>query len=175
MTHTDSSNSSELETVEVNYYETNIIVKLGWTPDIGVSYNTVVDPQTSVIVTSQTGNITAQLTLDYNIPYKVSIVSTLCDQTTTTVVDHYQFGELALSYVVVIIIIISFPVKCSYPSTSESRVIITPDSNLALEGTNITLSCPLGMELTGPTAATCMRNGEWEPDPGRVQCKGEIC
>ena len=54
--------------------------------------------------------------------------------------------------------------------------MITPDSNPALEGTNITFSCPLGMVLTGPTGvATCMRNGEWEPDPGRVQCKGEIC
>ena len=27
------------------------------------------------------------------------------------------------------------------------------------------------MVLTGPTTATCMGNGEWEPDPTEVQCK----
>ena len=49
---------------------------------------------------------------------------------------------------------------------------ITADSDLTLEGTNITFSCPPGMVLTGPTTVTCMGNGEWEPDPTEVQCKG---
>ena len=49
---------------------------------------------------------------------------------------------------------------------------ITADSDLTLEGTNTTFSCPPGMVLTGPTTATCMGNGEWEPDPTEVQCKG---
>ena len=51
-------------------------------------------------------------------------------------------------------------------------MIITADSNLTLEGTNITFSCPPGMVLTGPTTATCTGTGEWEPDPTEVQCKG---
>ena len=42
----------------------------------------------------------------------------------------------------------------------------------AIEGTVITLSCPDGLILTGPTMYTCMGNGEWEPDPREVECKG---
>ena len=44
----------------------------------------------------------------------------------------------------------------------------------ALEGTNITFSCPPGLILTGPNTSTCMRNGNWEPNPQRVKCLGEI-
>ena len=105
MVCTDSPTSPKLETFEVNYYETSIIVELGWTPEIGVSYNTVVEPQASVRDTSQTGNKTIQLTLDYNTPYKVCIVSTLCNRsstTTTTVIDHYHFGELIYMQLLVI-------------------------------------------------------------------------
>ena len=35
----------------------------------------------------------------------------------------------------------------------------------AVEGTSVTFSCPPGLVLTGPNTSTCMRNGEWEPDP----------
>ena len=52
-------------------------------------------------------------------------------------------------------------------------MIITADSDLTLERTNVTFSCPAGMVLAGPTTATCMENGEWEPDPMEVQCKRE--
>ena len=44
----------------------------------------------------------------------------------------------------------------------------------ALEGTNVTFSCPPGLILTGPNTSTCMRNGEWEPTPQDVKCLGEI-
>ena len=43
----------------------------------------------------------------------------------------------------------------------------------AVEGTNVTFSCPPGLVLTGPNTSTCMRNGEWEPDPQYLKCLGD--
>ena len=42
-----------------------------------------------------------------------------------------------------------------------------------LEGTNITFTCSPGLVLSGPNSSTCTRNGEWEPSPKEVECKGE--
>ena len=42
----------------------------------------------------------------------------------------------------------------------------------AVLGSNATFSCPLGLELIGPNSSTCMQNGEWEPDPREVSCRG---
>ena len=47
------------------------------------------------------------------------------------------------------------------------------DRDTFLEGTNITFICPPGLVLTGPSRSTCMGNGEWEPNPNDVECKGE--
>ena len=44
----------------------------------------------------------------------------------------------------------------------------------ALEGTNVTFSCPPGFVVLGPTTSTCMENGEWEPDPRQVKCIGKL-
>ena len=41
------------------------------------------------------------------------------------------------------------------------------------EGQSITYSCPSGFILTGPSASVCTGNGEWEPDPGQVDCIGD--
>ena len=46
------------------------------------------------------------------------------------------------------------------------------DGDPPLEGTNITFSCLPELILTGPGTSTCMGNGEWEPDPREVECKG---
>ena len=43
----------------------------------------------------------------------------------------------------------------------------------AVKGSNISFSCPPGLVLTGPNSSTCLGNGEWEPDPRDVKCKGE--
>ena len=40
----------------------------------------------------------------------------------------------------------------------------------ALRGTNVTLTCPAGLILTGPDMLTCAWNGEWEPDPKDAEC-----
>ena len=57
----------------------------------------------------------------------------------------------------------------------DSQVKVMGYNNPAVEGTNITLSCPSGLVLTGPSdmyIATCMENGKWEPDLGEMDCKG---
>ena len=47
------------------------------------------------------------------------------------------------------------------------------DNEPALVGTNATFSCLPGQVLSGSYRSTCMKNGEWEPDPMEVQCIGK--
>ena len=42
--------------------------------------------------------------------------------------------------------------------------------DLPVEGSTIMFSCPPGMDLIGSNSATCMENGEWEPDPSGLMC-----
>ena len=39
-----------------------------------------------------------------------------------------------------------------------------------IEGTTVDFICPPGLVLNGTMSATCMTNGEWEPDPQNVMC-----
>ena len=43
-----------------------------------------------------------------------------------------------------------------------------------MEGTTISFSCHPGLILGGPNSSTCMGNGEWEPDPREVECRGKL-
>ena len=48
-------------------------------------------------------------------------------------------------------------------------------SDPALVGTNVTLECSSpNLVFFGPNRTTCMRNGEWEPDPGGIKCSGKL-
>ena len=47
-------------------------------------------------------------------------------------------------------------------------------SDPALEGTTVSFSCPPELELIGPNASMCMRNGVWDPDPREATCKGTM-
>ena len=61
--------------------------------------------------------------------------------------------------------------KCDDPSKLiHNDVIIVGYEDPALEGENITFTCPTGAILTGPNTSTCVENGEWEPDPREVEC-----
>ena len=42
-----------------------------------------------------------------------------------------------------------------------------------VEGQFITYTCPPGFIVTGLDVSVCMGNGEWEPDPGEVECIGD--
>jgi hypothetical protein len=42
----------------------------------------------------------------------------------------------------------------------------------AVEGTTVTFKCPSQYDLIGPNITVCMGNGEWEPDPREIVCRG---
>ena len=67
-------------------------------------------------------------------------------------------------------------VTCDDPPTRslQDRVmIVDKESDIPImEGQFIAYTCPSGFILTGPSASECMRNREWEPDPGEVDCIG---
>ena len=73
-----------------------------------------------------------------------------------------------------------YTVLCDHPLSllANNRVRVTAmDYNfpIGLEGTNVSLSCnDSKLVLDGPNTTTCMENGEWEPDPKDVRCKGII-
>ena len=69
--------------------------------------------------------------------------------------------------------------KCDYPlpqlTDDAVAVLVSGYRDPALEGTNITFTCTGELHnvvLTGPSKSSCMGDGEWEPDPRKVQCKG---
>ena len=61
--------------------------------------------------------------------------------------------------------------KCS--DTFVEVLIHSADRDIFLEGTNVTFTCPPGLVLIGSDTSICMGNGEWEPNPNEVECKGE--
>ena len=65
-------------------------------------------------------------------------------------------------------------VTCDYPPQQHPVVLVSgsQDSHPLIEGQYITYTCPSGFVLTGPNASVCTENGEWEPDPGEVDCIG---
>ena len=69
----------------------------------------------------------------------------------------------------------SYAGKCSNPlKLIHSDVITVGYEDPALEGANITFTCPTRAILSGPNSSVCMGNGEWEPDPRVVNCTSEL-
>ena len=49
-------------------------------------------------------------------------------------------------------------------------------SDPALEGASVTFGCPPELVLVGSNTSTCMGNGQWNPNPANIACKGEtVC
>ena len=48
--------------------------------------------------------------------------------------------------------------------------ISATETDIALEGTTMTLNCLPDLVLVGSNTSTCTENGEWEPDPSEVEC-----
>jgi hypothetical protein len=70
-------------------------------------------------------------------------------------------------------------VTCGHPFQDKISVDNAYDSAIiegyvdpALEGTVLSFDCPPQYVIIGPNTTTCMGNGEWEPDPREVECKG---
>ena len=73
---------------------------------------------------------------------------------------------------IIIIVICVSPIRLL--SEDGERLVIVEYSHPAIEGTNVSFSCPPGLVLTGPSASKCMGNGEWEPDPSQIKCNGKV-
>ena len=67
---------------------------------------------------------------------------------------------------------ISLAAKCTNPM-ELTKALAVGYEDPAREGQTITFTCPPGQMLNGSNHSTCMGNGEWEPDPGYVECIGE--
>ena len=70
-----------------------------------------------------------------------------------------------------------FIVTCGHPFQdvdNDSVIIEGYIMDPALEGAVLSFDCPPHYVLIGPNTTTCMGNGEWEPYPREVECKGII-
>ena len=63
---------------------------------------------------------------------------------------------------------------CGHPfqDVDNDSVIIEDYMDPAFEGAVLSFDCPPQHVLIGPNTTICMGNGEWEPDPREVKCKG---
>ena len=70
-------------------------------------------------------------------------------------------------------------VTCGHPfrdrTSGDLLILMIGCMDPAMEGATVTLVCPPQYALIGPNTTTCMGNGEWEPDPREVECKGRYC
>ena len=66
-----------------------------------------------------------------------------------------------------------YAVTCDLPLHDPVVVVSGSQDRPPIEGQFITYTCPPGFILTGPNVSVCMGNGEWEPDPGQVDCIGD--
>ena len=80
-------------------------------------------------------------------------------------------------YTTLIDVYYCYAVKCGALTgvVGASVQVAFDDRQPALEGTTVSFSCPPGLVLAGPNTTTCMENGEWEPDPTNIKCKGHLC
>lgn len=62
--------------------------------------------------------------------------------------------------------------ECKNPVDTDlfSNVKVNNYSDPALEGTNVTLSCPDGYTLKGSDVISCNSDGKWEPSLESILC-----
>ena len=71
---------------------TNVTVTLQWPREPGAVYRVSVSPETShTDLNINTMTMMINLTISYNIQYNISIVSSLCDVTTTKVLNYGKY------------------------------------------------------------------------------------
>ena len=67
---------------------------------------------------------------------------------------------------------VTITANCGYPLLSadnESKPNVTYNG-LPIQGATVNFTCRTGLALSGSNTATCMGNGEWEPDPQELEC-----
>ena len=124
-----------------------------------------------------------QLTLPYNVAYNVSMNFSLCGQMSISDLQ-LQYGEI-IQFVskystntrAVIRNSQCHVVKCGslLHQLADDSITIAGYSDPSLVGSTITIGCRFGSvsaEFDDTTNITCMENGEWNPDPQQIKCKG---
>ena len=159
----------------IKYEKDNATVLVNWTQVNSALYYANITPQVPVTFTT---NTSIELIVPYNSPHNLSVNWSLCDQDGTPAVIDLNIGgfKSLLQYFHAYYNILSPIVKCdNLTHLLDDSLIYTNGYHYpALEGTNVTFSCPAEQVLTGPDSSSCMENGEWEPDPRDVECKGDI-
>ena len=81
--------------------------------------------------------------------------------------------------IILLFLISTAQVICDHPLNDRvysDSIIVTDYFGPAMEGTTVTFQCQCPeYVLIGPNTTTCIGNGEWEPDPREVECKGIAC
>ena len=125
------------------------------------------------------GPSSRQLMLSYNTSYSVSVVASLCGQIISHSIELHYGELLQYWYGHVLGSIQYITAQCisllHLLSEENKSLVIANYSCPAIEETIAVFSCnSSGYRLTGPSTVTCMGNGEWVPDPRKVQCEGSI-
>ena len=139
----------------------------------GVIYSITSIPNAEIVYSHV--NASATLMLSYNTEYNISIIATVCEHCNASKIITLKYGEYECFYKCTNYS--QSTVNCGNPTkTVFSWEVITDvgysDNSIAMEGAVANFSCPPGLVLTGPSTTTCMENGEWEPDPAYLDCKG---
>ena len=116
------------------------------------------------------------LSLPYNTDYNISVVASFCGLAIATESVELFYGRYMSKINSSSNHCHKNAGKCENPLINYSEEFLRVIGYMipAREGTNVTLSCSSGLELSGPNTSTCIRNGEWEPDPREAVCQGKI-
>ena len=139
------------------------------------SYDVSVSPHVPVLMLPERRRF--QLKVLYETFYSVSIQAIpFCGRRILTTFIGLYFSELILSVILIHNQYTYFKASINCRDLTDQvddSVTIMGYGELEMRGANVSFVCPPGLILTGPYKSTCMGNGEWEPDPREVECKGE--
>ena len=86
--------------------------------------------------------------------------------------DHDKIVSIFFSLHNYLIVICGHPFQDRVSVDDSESVIIEGYMDPSSEGAVLSFDCPPHHVLIGSNTTTCMGNGEWEPDPKEVECKG---
>ena len=163
----------------VNHFlRNNVTVTLQWPQEAGAVYHVNVSPLTEMntAMSHDSASFETNLTTSYNIQYKlnVSIISNLCNATITRVLKYGKLRKTILCRNEKYFSLHTVACDLSKHLLHDPVVMISGSQESPhREGQVITYTCPTGFILDGSNMSVCNENGEWEPDPGELDCIGD--
>ena len=111
--------------------------------------------------------------------YNVTITSLdQCGQNYILKLYYSESVIMKVLHAAMIIILKFLSAMCEDPASISqivnSKITVYGYETPALEGHVVNFSCSFGQVLTGSNMSTCMRDGEWEPDPKEMSCDSNI-